>query len=513
MNAIAASFALDPLAMTSAGPQRRSSAATDRSFADMVEGSQAERPEPPRKTQTRQREASPPDTDQAPPSQSEDKPVVENKEATPATGEEAGASRADASGEDRTVTEDQPGTEEGNLVAAVVDAAVSPTPAAQPTPATPVGPAIPASPGAETAPAEALAATATAKTGPDSLAAASSGDGVSEEMAAELLPAATARAKIQATVADKAQAVVSQPNTMLHAGNQVLTAMSAAPDGDGTGTQATGPLPQAQLAAAQLAATGDTAGAAKPQAENMKPLTPTVGATQTAPVATEGGGKQPEGNGPGQGFAQGDQVTATTAAKVGTQAETGRPAFDALLANDPQTPPPAPSATAPAAATGEVDLPQATTAMREAPLVRHLPSQAVLDQVAVHINKAVREGVDGIRIQLHPASLGHLEVNLEVGRDGRVVAQITADRQDTLDLLQRDARGLERALQDAGLKADAGSLNFGLRGEGRPGQEHTPSRGGRHGGVMAAHEADTVTPAAAAAASRAASAGGIDIRV
>jgi flagellar hook-length control protein FliK len=38
-----------------------------------------------------------------------------------------------------------------------------------------------------------------------------------------------------------------------------------------------------------------------------------------------------------------------------------------------------------------------------------------------------------------------------------------ADRSDTLDLLRRDASGLERALQDAGLKTADNSLQFSLR--------------------------------------------------
>jgi len=56
-----------------------------------------------------------------------------------------------------------------------------------------------------------------------------------------------------------------------------------------------------------------------------------------------------------------------------------------------------------------------------------------------------------------------------MGMDGRVSAVVTADNKDTLDLLQRDQRALERALQDAGLKADSGSLSFNLRGGGEGG--------------------------------------------
>ena len=42
---------------------------------------------------------------------------------------------------------------------------------------------------------------------------------------------------------------------------------------------------------------------------------------------------------------------------------------------------------------------------------------------------------------------------------------VSIERPETFELLQRDARGLEKALQDAGLKTDSGSLSFNLKGE------------------------------------------------
>jgi hypothetical protein len=48
-----------------------------------------------------------------------------------------------------------------------------------------------------------------------------------------------------------------------------------------------------------------------------------------------------------------------------------------------------------------------------------------------------------------------------------------------MELLQRDARDLERALQDAGLRADSGSLSFNLRGQGREGRDEAMPQGGR----------------------------------
>ncbi len=94
-----------------------------------------------------------------------------------------------------------------------------------------------------------------------------------------------------------------------------------------------------------------------------------------------------------------------------------------------------------------------------------LPQHTVVDQISVQITKALQNGTDRINIQLRPESLGRVDVRMELSHDGRVTATVTADNKDTLDMLQRDARGLEKALQDAGLQTDSGSLSFNLRGQ------------------------------------------------
>lgn len=89
----------------------------------------------------------------------------------------------------------------------------------------------------------------------------------------------------------------------------------------------------------------------------------------------------------------------------------------------------------------------------------------VAEQVAFNIKTAVKDGASKIQIQLDPESLGKLHIKIDVGSDGKATGVvITADHKSTLDLLQRDARGLEAALSDAGIKTDAGSLSFNLRG-------------------------------------------------
>jgi flagellar hook-length control protein FliK len=150
----------------------------------------------------------------------------------------------------------------------------------------------------------------------------------------------------------------------------------------------------------------------------------------------------------------------------------------------------------------------ATLATKPAPL----PHPAT-EQVAVHIAKASAEGVDKINVKLKPASLGHVDVQLDIAADGRVQVVVSADRADTLNLLQRDARGLERALNDAGLQMDQQSLSFNLRDQGLPqgnaGNEPT-GRMGWQGGSEGADEPD---PAIGGYLNARAAVGGVDIRV
>jgi flagellar hook-length control protein FliK len=88
---------------------------------------------------------------------------------------------------------------------------------------------------------------------------------------------------------------------------------------------------------------------------------------------------------------------------------------------------------------------------------------APVEQVAVQIKKAIGEGADKINIKLQPANLGKVEVRMEIGKDGILTASVIAEKPETLELLQRDVRGLEKVLQEGGLKTDNQSFNFSLK--------------------------------------------------
>ncbi|MDX2223506.1 MAG: flagellar hook-length control protein FliK [Rhodospirillaceae bacterium] len=130
-----------------------------------------------------------------------------------------------------------------------------------------------------------------------------------------------------------------------------------------------------------------------------------------------------------------------------------------------------------------------------APQSQPATPQQVIEQIKVHITRAAKAGLDRVTIQLRPEDLGRIEIKLEMFQDGKVKAMIAADNPATLELLQKDARGMERALNDAGLRADANDLEFSLRGE--DSEKAAADRDGRQGRATADGRAganDNVNP-------------------
>jgi flagellar hook-length control protein FliK len=106
----------------------------------------------------------------------------------------------------------------------------------------------------------------------------------------------------------------------------------------------------------------------------------------------------------------------------------------------------------------------ASSAARSAALVAQPdPQPTAVGGLAIEIAGKALAGKNRFEIRLDPPELGRIEVRLDVDRDGNVTSRLTVERADTLDLLRRDAAGLERALQDAGLKTANNGLQFSLR--------------------------------------------------
>ena len=99
----------------------------------------------------------------------------------------------------------------------------------------------------------------------------------------------------------------------------------------------------------------------------------------------------------------------------------------------------------------------------------HLPRFAAhtTQTLAGQITRQFNQGNRVFDIRLDPAELGKVDVRLELRADNRVHAVLTAERPETLQELQRNARELERALNEAGLELGEEGLDFQMQDEGQ----------------------------------------------
>lgn len=119
-------------------------------------------------------------------------------------------------------------------------------------------------------------------------------------------------------------------------------------------------------------------------------------------------------------------------------------------------------------------------------------------------------------IRLSPAELGSVDVRVEVRASGEVRAHLVVERTETLDLMLRDQKHLERSLSDAGLDVGSSGLQFSLRqqpsgenGQGWRTYDDATVRPER----VADEEAEATVAPIAAAAYRSTRIGGVDLRV
>ena len=143
-----------------------------------------------------------------------------------------------------------------------------------------------------------------------------------------------------------------------------------------------------------------------------------------------------------------------------------------------------------------------------------LGSAVSIAGLPIAIAARAQSGSNQFDIKLDPPELGRIDVRLDVDSSGQVTSHITADRPETLTLLQSQQPQLERALEQAGLKTADNGLQFSLRDQSFAGQN------GAGGGAQPNPMQQLVVPDADLAPvettqiySRVNLGGGIDIRV
>ncbi len=166
-----------------------------------------------------------------------------------------------------------------------------------------------------------------------------------------------------------------------------------------------------------------------------------------------------------------------------------------------------------AAATSSAGSSAATTSSATA------PSEPVpISGLAVAIAAKAQAGTNQFDIRLDPPELGGIDVHLEVDGDGQVTTHMTAERADTLQLLQNQQPQLEQALNQAGLKTGDNGLQFSLRDQSMSGQNQSfTGQNNGSGSQTAAHlvipDTDIRPSAASQIYARAGLGSGVDIRI
>jgi Meckel syndrome type 1 protein len=117
-------------------------------------------------------------------------------------------------------------------------------------------------------------------------------------------------------------------------------------------------------------------------------------------------------------------------------------------------------------------------------VVRELPAPPARQLAPVVVSLALGRGDEALTIALDPGELGRVEVSIGQGKEAGQV-RIVAERPETLALLQRDQRDLDRALNQAGLGDMARSLSFSLASDqGRQQQQGSAHERGHRASMM-----------------------------
>jgi flagellar hook-length control protein FliK len=267
-------------------------------------------------------------------------------------------------------------------------------------------------------------------------------EGVSETgeaKAATQISAEAALPQIQAAVAVKAEAETTTAGAETAAGIKAAAKLQL-PSGGGETTAKAGEAASTDIKAPDGKDSAEAGKAAPFQAPGEVKAAETPAATGQATQPAQSDEAAPANGAP------------QTAAPLSPQA---------ILAAGPQT------LTRPEAPRTELDATAQATAQAQAEAAAKSASETSrptpLHIVPVEIGARVLAGNKRFDIRLDPAELGRVDVSLEISDKGDVSARLTVDRVETLHMLQRDARTLERAFEQAGLKPSDGGVEISLR--------------------------------------------------
>jgi hypothetical protein len=232
-----------------------------------------------------------------------------------------------------------------------------------------------------------------------------------------------------------------------------------------------------------------------PNADGVEAVTsgPTRSAQQSsqhAPPASAPAAPQLEAT-PQQPDAAQTQTKARDGAKASAPLDALKQAVQDLAPAAPKAQS-APSAAPPAATHAQLAEP-VQQAASDTSAARAAPAAA---QVGGEIIRRFNGHDTSFQLRLDPPELGRVDVRLDVSRDHRVTAVISADSPQALSDLTRGARDLQQALQSAGLDLADDGLRFDLSSNGQGNSFAQAQAQQDQANVRAANAASAETPIA-----------------
>ncbi|MBR0657377.1 flagellar hook-length control protein FliK [Plastoroseomonas arctica] len=289
-----------------------------------------------------------------------------------------------------------------------------------------------------------------------------------EAPAAAIAPAATAEATATITAMPAPVAMASAPqaiaaNTSTTAERRTATLVAAAPESGAIAplTPAASAAPTASVTSATPPTPASASPATVPDAADAE-VNPAPPAAPMPPHLVAEALPPP----PPRELLRADAQTRDALVPAAATAQLAPPQAE------PQPQPPAvpPAAAPPAPAEPQPTIPSAAPARQIAPL-------------ATALTYGTREGESArLSVALDPGELGRVEISVERA-GGQTAIRVTAERPETLALLQRDQRELGHSLDQAGLGEAGRSISFSLSGQGG-GQRQGQNSPGQHGAAL-----------------------------
>ncbi|MES1158427.1 MAG: flagellar hook-length control protein FliK [Terricaulis silvestris] len=261
-----------------------------------------------------------------------------------------------------------------------------------------------------------------------------------------------AQAKTQVTTPEATPQQTAQTGSKAETSTDVTTAVQTQASAQSDAGTADQPTPAAALLVAAAAPAQSQA-----PATNSAETSDTISAVSSAPRAHANGKAQPlQSQTKDQQSA--NAASAPTLQKDKPKTEAASHHVEPVEAPTPSSQQNTPQAAAP--------VQRATAATTDTGAVQAASAPAAAQQVTHAIVRRFNGESTQFQMRLDPPDLGRIDVRLDVSRDHRVTAVISADNAQTLSDLSRASRDLQQALQSAGLDLTDGGLSFDLSGRG-----------------------------------------------